>query len=272
MSANNVANKTWGFCVLPSEPIEKKSLKDILNEERIARSKQASESHTVLIPTASITPLEQIIPLEPITEQKPEGEIKTPQGDIQVIDPQTTSDELLAFTLQREEEKKLLQEEEKQKNSVIEKHNITPEMQRYQVNSPTARDEMLAYMLQTEEEDKLKRSLIHKRQFKPEMQKLKEKSISASDLVKPNSRDWEKIDNNELLPNGWDNPMMRHDREVNGKMNSIKLGCYDKMGDLPHDGVINNKVYNQLRNKLDKMGAVKTTDSWLSQTKHYGFG
>jgi len=267
-----MANKTWGFCVLPSEPIEKKSLKDILNEERNSRSSQASQSQTVLNPVASTTPLEPIISLGHITEQKPEGWIITPQGESEVVDAQTASDELLACTLQREEETKLLQAEEKQKNSGIQKHDITPEMQKYQVTPPTERDEMLAYMLQIEEEDKLRRSMVHKRQFKPEMQKLKEKSISASELVKPNSRDWEKIDNNELLPEGWNNPMMRHDREVNGKMNSIKLGRYDKMGDLPHDGVINNQVYNQLRNKLDKMGAVKTTDGWLSRTRHYGLG
>jgi len=59
---------------------------------------------------------------------------------------------------------------------------------------------------------------------------------------------------------GLDDPLKRHNREVNGQLNSVRLGCYDGVGDLPENQIIDNKVYSKLKHKLEKNGFTKTTD------------
>merc|ERR1719233_917796 len=194
MSSYNAINETWGFCVLPSQPIKKKTLKDILEEER-------KEQNNKKCPRTLPTP----VPVRPPERKQAEGKIPS----------QTTSDELLAF------------------------------------------------MLQLEEEEKLKNSMVSKREQEQEMQKYKNNTIGVSELVLTNTRDEGEDNVLKLLPKGWDNPWKRHDREVSGKLNSLRLGCYDGMGDLPHDRVINNQVFNKVKDKLVKLGAIKTTDNYL---------
>merc|ERR1712060_347999 len=84
-----------------------------------------------------------------------------------------------------------------------------------------------------------------------------------TELLLTNTRDEGEDNIMKLLPKGWDNPWKKHDAEVSGKLNSLRLGCFDGMGDLPHDRVINNQVFNKVKDKLVKLGAIKTTDNYL---------
>jgi len=199
MSSYNALNKTWGFCVLPSMPTEKKSLKDILNEERKEQLKNGIQP-TIAIPKRDIT-----------DEQKPEGE----------------------------------------KPAELEVHQ------------PTSSDELLAYALQLEEEERYKKSFLKRGEQRTEMQKFKDNTVGVSDLLLTNTRDEGEDNIMKLLPNGWDNPWKKHDREVSGKLNSLRLACFDGIGDLSHDRVINNQVFNKVKAKLVEQGAIQTTDNYL---------
>jgi len=201
MSSYNAVNETWGFCVLPTKPIKKKSLKDILNEAREEQLKKETEP-TIVIQKSVISP----------EEQKPE----------------------VGRSAQREV------------------HQLTPS------------DEILAYALQLEEEEKLKNSFLKRGEQKQEMQKYKDNTVGMSDLLFVNTRDEGEDKFMKLLPKGWNNPGKKHDAEVIGKLNSLHLGCFDGMGDLPHDRVINNTVFNQVKAKMDEYGAIKTTDYYLA--------
>jgi len=200
MSSYNAINKTWGFCVLPSKLTEKKSLKDILNEERKEQLKKGTQP-TIAIPKRAIT----------TDEQKPEGE----------------------------------------KPAQLEVHQ------------PTSSDELLAYALQLEEEERYKKSFLKRSEQKTEMQKYKDNTVGVSELLLTNTREEGEDNIMKLLPKGWNNPWKKHDAEVSGKLNSLRLGCFDGMGDLSHDRVINNQVFNKVKAKLVKLGAIQTTDNYL---------
>merc|ERR1719419_610637 len=199
MSSYSGINKTWGFCVLPTQPIEKKNVKHILNEERKVQIKKENQP---VLPSSK----KPIVP----EVQKLEGE---------------------------------------------KKNHVNPE---------TSSDELLAYMLQLEEEEKLKKSMVYRRDHKTEMEKYKYHTIGPSELVLVNTRDEGEDNYEKLKPHGWNHRKKKHNAEICGKMNSLRLGVYDGVGDLPHDWIINNMVYNRIKTKLERIGATKTTDHFLT--------
>merc|ERR1711879_987384 len=58
---------------------------------------------------------------------------------------------------------------------------------------------------------------------------------------------------------GLDDPLKRHDPDITGQLNNVRLGLYDGVGELDEKTRISNRVYTKIKKSLDNMEYTKTT-------------